>query len=129
MPDSLKIAVFVPASTTVPFAALVAAGSAIVGPAEGSEADQVTVYYEGNLYGAANVKTYADRARLAAGRLAASYPTIARAVVPRPALLQVGWFDPENGITLLNDAQGKAALASWLGVEAIEEKELHFSDR
>lgn len=128
MPDSKKIAVFVPVNTTVPLAALVAAGSAIVGPAEYSEADQVTVYYEGNLYGAANVRTFADRARLAAGRLAERYPTIARAAVPSSALRQVGWFDPENGITLLDGVQGSESLSAWLGVEVIEEQELQFSD-
>ena len=123
--DSLKLAVFVPANTTVPIAALVAAGSAIVGPAGSAEAEHVTVDYEGTIHGSANVKTYADRARLAAGRLAAHYPTVARSVVPRSELRQVGWFDPEHGIMLLDDA--KDALAPWLGGDAIDPKELQFS--
>jgi hypothetical protein len=42
-------------------------------------------------------------------------------------LRQVGWLDERTGVTLLDDAQAQDALASWLGVERIEEKELHFS--
>ncbi|MBA2681102.1 MAG: hypothetical protein H0U76_22230 [Ktedonobacteraceae bacterium] len=55
------------------------------------------------------------------------YPTIARSVVPRSALCQVGWYDPENGITLLDDSQAKEALVSWLDVEDLDPKELRFS--
>jgi hypothetical protein len=127
--DSQKIAVFLPANTTVLIATIVVRGSAIVGPVGSNEANLVTVYYEGNLLGYANVKTYADRAKVAAGRLAARYPTIARSVVSPSALRQVGWFDPENGITLLDDTEAQEALVSWLGVEVIEEKELQFSHR
>lgn len=126
--DSPKLAVFVPANTTMLIASIVVVGSAIVGPADSDEAEQIAVYYEGNQHGYANVKTYADCARLAAGRLATHYPTIARSVVPRNALRQVGWFDLKAGITLLADVQAKDALASWLGVEVIEDHELHFSD-
>lgn len=128
MVDSQKLAVFVPANTTVPIARIVAGGSAILGEADSDEAEQITVDYEGALYGPVNMKTFADRARHAAGRQSVLYPTVARSVVPRSHLRQVGWFDPENGITLLNDAQAQEALASWLGMEVIEEKELHFSD-
>jgi hypothetical protein len=129
MSDSQKLAVFVPANTTAPIARIVARGSAIVGKADSDEAEQVTVDYEGNLYGgAANIKTLADRARHAAGRQSVLYPTRARCTVFRSELRQVGWFDSEIGITLFDDERAKDALASWLDVEVIEEKELHFSD-
>jgi hypothetical protein len=119
-----RLAVFVPTATT-PLATIVAAGSAIVGPAGGDETECVTVDYEGALYGPANMKTYADRARHAADRQLQHYPTVARRVVARRELLQVGWFDPENGISLLDEAV--EVVASWLGVEAIAPQELRFS--
>jgi hypothetical protein len=127
MSDTQKLAVFVPASAAVPIARIVAGGSAIVGKADSDEAEQVTVDFEGNLYEAANIKTFADRARHAAGRKTALYPTVARQVVSRSHLRQVGWFDERAGITLLDGAEAQEALASWLGMEMIEEKELHFS--
>jgi hypothetical protein len=128
MSDTQKLAVFVPASATVPIARIVVGGSAIVGKAGSDEAEQVTVDFEGNLYGAANIKTFADRARHAAGRQSVLYPTVARRVVPRSHLRQVGWFDERAGIKLLDGAEAQEALASWLGVEVIDPKELHFSD-
>lgn len=124
MLDAQKIAVFVPANPT---ATLIARGSAIVGQTGGEEGEHITIYYEGNLLGYADVKTYADRAMIAADRLAARYPTIARATVPQSALRQIGWFNPETGIELFDEVQTKDALAFWLAVEVIEEKELHFS--
>ena len=124
MLDAQKIAVFVPANPT---ATLIARGSAIVGQTGGEEGEHITIYYEGNLLGYADVKTYADRARIAAGRLAERYPTIARATVPQSALRQIGWFNPETGIELFDEVQTKDALAFWLAMEVIEEKELHFS--
>jgi hypothetical protein len=124
--DSRKLAVFVPANTTVSIASHVARGSAIVGPTDSDELEQVTVDYEGSIYSQANIKTYADRARHAAGRQVAHYPTVARSVVPRSDLRQVGWFDLENGITLLDDAM--EAVTSWLGVEVMDSKELQFSE-
>lgn len=126
--DIQKLAVFVPASAAVPIARIVARGSAIVGKAESDEAVQVTVDYEGNINGAGNIKTFADRARHAAGRQSVLYPSIARSVVPHGALCQVGWYDPENGITLIDNPQAKEALASWLGVEDLDPRELRLSD-
>ncbi len=123
MPTSL--AVFVPASGLTVIAITVARGSAIIGPPPGDEL-AVTVDYEGAVYGQANMKTLADRARQAAGRQMAHYPTVARYTVPRSELRQVGWFDPIDGILLFDDAEG--AVASWLGMDALDPKELHFSD-
>ena len=128
MVNSQKLAVFVPSNATVWIASLVVRGSALVGNAESPEAKQITVDYEGNLHGAANIQTFADRARHAASRKTRlSPPTRARCTVPRCELRQVGWFDPENGITLLDDAQAQEALAFWLGVEDLDPKELRFS--
>jgi hypothetical protein len=120
-----QFAVCVPSSMTVPIASIIARGSAIVGSAGSSM--HVTIDYEGSIYGpSVNVRTYADRARRAYDRQAVKYPTVARSKVLRSDLCQVGWFDPTAGVTLLDDA-AEQALASWLGVEVIEEKELRFS--
>lgn len=103
-------------------------GSAIIGKADSGESTQITVDFEGNLYEAANIHTFADRARHAAGRQSVLYPTRARRTVPRIELRQVGWFDSQTGITLLENEQARDALASWLDVQMVEEKELRFSN-
>lgn len=46
-------------------------------------------------------------------------------VAARSELLQVGWFDPAQGITLLEEVG--EAVASWLSVEQIAPMELQFS--
>ncbi len=66
----------------------VARGSAIIGPPPGDEL-AVTVDYEGAVYGQANMKTLADRARQAAGRQMAHYPTVA--ATPFPEASCVRW--------------------------------------
>lgn len=124
--DTQKLAVFVPASATAPIARIVARGFAIVGKAGSTE--QVTVDYEGNINGAVNIKTFADRARHAAGRQSVLYPTIARRTVHRSELCQVGWFDEHADITLLDDAESREALACWLGMETLDPEELRFSN-
>lgn len=122
---SHTLAMYVPVSASVPIATIVARGSALVGPITSVDTEHIPVYDEGKVLGYANVKTYADGASVAAGRLIACYPTVARSVVLRSELLHVGLFDPDTGITLLDDA--KEAVASWLGVNEVEEKELPFN--
>lgn len=119
-----RLAVFVPASPTGWLARTVARGSAIIGSATSD--DWVMVDYEGALYGQSTLRTYADRARRAAERHLAHYPTIARALVTRSALRQVGWFDPQRGIILFEHERD--AVASWLHVQELDPKELLFSE-
>lgn len=76
---------------------------------------QVLCYLEGNLYGAANVKTYADRVLHASSRLRTGYPTSAVRSIPRSELLPVGTFDDSFGEVVLRDGTA-AQLASWIGV-------------
>jgi hypothetical protein len=88
--------------------------SAIVGvPIQGPIAALALIYFEGNRYNAANVVTLADRALIAAGRLAERYPTVASATVPSTALLRVGTFTPGHGIDV-PDAASLIAVARWL---------------
>ena len=118
---------YVPASSSVPIAHSIAPGSAIIGGADTLFSDVITIDYEGNIYGAVNMLTLADRAAHAADRQAVRYPTVARCTVPRTHLMPVGVFDYTNGILVVNDEEARGALARWLGVEHIEESELHMS--
>jgi hypothetical protein len=123
---SSRLAIYVPASPTSPPVAHIAPGSGIVGPLVTDAAGTISVDYEGAVHGQANLVTYADRVRHAADRQRQHYPTVARCVVSRGDLRQVGWFDPAGlSITLLDDAE--ESLAPWLGVEAIDPKELRVS--
>src|ERR1035437_6018653 len=75
-------------------------GSGIVGSVEG---DGVCIDYEGNLYGADNVRTYADRVMHAADRhlwrYPNRYPTIARMHLGDEVndLICIGSFHPDSG--------------------------------
>jgi hypothetical protein len=102
--------------------------SAIVGSPDASDAnDRILIYYEGNRYGAENIVTFADRAMLAAGRLAEKYPTVARCAAPQQALTLVGWFSAGHGVDV-TDANGLIELAKWLGMfdgERLDSDALH----
>jgi hypothetical protein len=98
-------------------------GSAIVGqPRSGS--DEVTIYFEGAIYDQQNVRTLADRAKHAAGRMVEEYPTTAMRVVPRDALVVVGTFDLREGRILLTGPHSERAVADWLGSPRLNPAEL-----
>ncbi len=90
-----EIVVYVPAGGSAATDGI-ASQSAIVGRPE-PEGDHVKIYFEGALYRPENMKTLADRALHAAGRLEQDYPTVAKRFVPREALIAVGIFDPDYG--------------------------------
>lgn len=122
MPGVREIVVYVPSGG---FAATedIASKSAIVGrPEPGGE--HVKIYYEGALHRQANMKTLADRALHAAGRLEQDYPTVARRVVPREALVAVGTFDPSQGRILLTGPHSEREVARWLGAAELDPAEL-----
>lgn len=52
--------------------------------------ERVQVYYEGNRYGAENLRTFEARVFHAAGRLASRYPTVACGVYDRADFAVVG---------------------------------------
>jgi hypothetical protein len=117
-----EIVVYVPADGHLATSAIVS-GSAIVGrPVAG--ADDVEVYYEGNVHGAANMRTLADRAAHACGRMLQSYPTVAKRIVPREALVVVGTFEPRASRIILTGPQSERAVADWLGVPELDPAEL-----
>lgn len=85
-------------------------GSGIVG---GPPDDHgwVLIDYEGKLYGAENLRTFADLVAHAHDRQRTSYPTVARQAVPAYHLLAVGRFAPETGRVQVSNV---AALEEWL---------------
>lgn len=120
-----EIVVYVPAGGH-PATAGIARGSAIVGaPEPGS--DEVRIYFEGGIYGQIGMETLADRAVYASGRLRQRYPTLAKRMVPREALVAVGSFHPRTGRIILTGEQSAAAVATWLGVLSLDPDELRRS--
>ncbi len=102
----------------------IAPGSAIVGRPKPDGGDTVEVYYEGALYRPANIRTLADRALHAAGRMDQEYPTTAKCEVPRGALVAVGTFDPDLVRIELTGPTSAQAVARWLGVPELDPAEL-----
>jgi hypothetical protein len=102
-----------PADTRAAVANIDPKSAIVSAPDDPGQADRILIYYEGNRYGYAGVITFADRARIAAGRLKEQAPVIARAAVPRLALTQVAWFTPGHGVDVIG-TRGLAALAKWL---------------
>jgi len=76
------------------WAKMIAKASAIV--AFKNDAENLVVYYEGNLYGASNLHRFEDRASVAYGRMTQRAPTIAMAMVPAGEFIVVGHMTPGN---------------------------------
>lgn len=121
-----EIIVYLPSGSD-PATASIVRGSAIVGqPRAGS--DEVAIYFEGAIYDQRNVRTLADRAKHAAGRMVEEYPTTAMRVVPRDALIVVGTFDLREGRILLTGPHSERAVADWLGAPRLDPTELRPSE-
>ena len=86
-----------------------APGSGAVGVALGSG---VHLYYEGNLYQAANLRTWQERVTCAAGRLFKRYPTVAQSFVQTPGelLMPVGVITDDYRLEVLDQASVDAFL-------------------
>ena len=117
-----RLAVYVPApASRLPW--LVAKKSGIVGSPDAEDPSRIVIDYEGNLYHAANVRTYADRVRIAAGRHQERYPTVARRSVPAKDLVQIGWWLSEG---FLEITYMEALTCYWGG--PVDQKELLVSE-
>ncbi|MBS1845667.1 MAG: hypothetical protein JST53_14720 [Actinobacteria bacterium] len=117
-----EIVVYVPAGGH-PATAGIARGSAILGRlVPGGE--EVRIYFEGGVYGQVNMRTLADRARHAFGRLVENYPTKACRLVPREALVAVGTFESRAGRIMLTGPHSETVVAAWLGVIGLAPEEL-----
>jgi hypothetical protein len=86
--------------------------------------ERTSVWYEGNLHGAANIVTYADRVYHAADRMLRDYPTSATAALRSKHLLVIGTFDTHTGTVTLDGDSQRRILADWLGVEQVADSEL-----
>ena len=76
-------------------------GSGIVGSPSEDVSGQFRIDFEGNLYGAENLKTYWDRLFHAAGRHVTGYPTVAREyhhAGPAFPYVRVGLFNYEEAV-------------------------------
>jgi hypothetical protein len=119
------VAVYVPADGHLP---MIARGSGIVGqPYVGDRplihgGRMVRIYFEGRIYGQANLVTFADRVYHAADRMAQRYPTVATLVVQETELVKVGLF--EHGEVWLDGEHERRQLAGWLDVDEVDEGEL-----
>ena len=70
------------------------------------------------------MRTLADRATHAAGRMLERYATTAARIVPRDALLAVGTFDFREGKIMLTGSDSERAVAAWLGTLRLDPAEL-----
>lgn len=99
----------------------IARGSGIVGRVEGrgigpdAGADMVQIYYEGNIYGASNLTTYADRLVVAAERMASRSATTAQRTVSARLLVEVGFWDPATRSVHVQPGPVTRMLAAWIG--------------
>lgn len=102
----------------------IARGSAIVGEPRAGGAAEIEVYFEGAIFGQENMRTLADRAMHAAGRMLERYATSAARIVPRDALVAVGTFDFYEGKITLTGTDSERAVAAWLGTLRLDPAEL-----
>ena len=111
-----ELTVYIPAANGK--ATSIKRGSAIVGHAA---ADGVLVDFEGNLYGADNLKTFEERLQCAAGRHDTGYPTTARRSVEATDVVAVATAkkleDSEQWV--IDNINNPAELQAWLDAEAL----------
>ncbi|MBS1885633.1 MAG: hypothetical protein JSU06_00425 [Actinobacteria bacterium] len=95
-----------------PATSAIVAGSGIVGRPDGSSLTEI--YFEGAIFGQVNMTSFADRVAHAYDRMATDYPTTAKMVVPRDALVVVGIYFPRDGRVELTGPTSEAQVAGWL---------------
>jgi hypothetical protein len=112
--------VLVPKPQTVA-ACVIVAGSGIVAEEATRPGRHLEVYFEGNKFGAVNLKTYPDRIKSAAGRLALRYPTVARGFFDPADFVVVGtftfttdWYETRLRLT------DEATVAEWIAEKPAE---------
>lgn len=119
------LTVYVPAQNSE-LRQIIAPGSGIVGSAvETEEGPKIRIDFEGNIYGADNIKTFGDRVYQAVSRHGGPdqppYPTTARRVVDPHTVKAVGHFDQKEGRVIVEDQD---ALLEWLERDRLLDEEL-----
>lgn len=89
----------------------IAKGSGIVG--EPVSDGKINIFFEGNIYGAENLKTFEDRVYMAASRFASCAPTVARGVFDQKDFIEIGVYDFDLKRFLLKDGQ-QEMFDSWV---------------
>lgn len=102
-----ELLVFVPAAGSAA-ERMIDPASAIVGLPVG---DRFDVHFEGNRYGAENLRTFHARLVSAAGRMTSGFPTVARASFLERELLPVARFDTVRAAVI--SVLDPAALERW----------------
>lgn len=122
---SYYLSVYVPRSDSAAVAQ-VDAGSGVVGyPLPDG---RIAIHYEGNRYGAGNMQRLADRVAHAASRLRFGEETIAKAIVPSEALIEVGRYDGVAGRIEVAGEGAERELCRWLGIDQLGPDEFERSD-
>lgn len=86
-------------------------GSALV--AYMNDQKTYTLYYEGNMFNAENIRTFSERALHAYGRMTKSYPTVAKSIADPAEFEVVGAFTPDN-----MELDDSPALKAWLELDS-----------
>ncbi len=95
----------------------IAKGSAIVSNSDMPHQNGLRgflIYYEGNIYGAANMTRFVERALSAAGRMRERYPTAAMMRAAAADLKQIGTFHYPSSTLSICDGE---AFRQWAGEE------------
>lgn len=91
--------------------------SAIVASVTQRGQPRLLVHFEGNRFGAENLRRYEERCLHAADRAAVAYPTIAKENLPIGELVRVGQFDLRARRVVAIERPD--ALAAWLAGEPL----------
>lgn len=93
-------------------------GSAIVSmDGDAQPGDLITVDFESNRGGYANLTGFRERLLHACGRHVERYPTRARAQILRSDLINVGYADYDHGRLVTFRVTDREALKTWIGYE------------
>ena len=103
-------------------------GSGIVAQPWAADPAKLMLDYEGNIYGAVNIKNFADRVDHAYGRQITEYPTTARCWVDKDQVIEIGVWDPEKGEVILHPGEEiRGLVCTWLEVLTVSEVDLRSS--
>jgi hypothetical protein len=96
----------------------IASGSGIVGRPNAEDPRIIVMDYEGNLYGAENLREYGQRVMHAADRSVTHYPTVARRALSlervAEAFVLIGTYDYHEDRLDVTDAEAQGQLDRWL---------------